>query len=313
MSQQLNQFRQLRRFQMNRQHQLALGLLVLYLALASFAAGASQLPGALAGALLGGCLWWVARRLFGDRGGLLALVFYLCSPISLLAARQLPFAGMLAAIVLFGGVYACIGVAHAMQGPLHKWPPRLMLLTAAFTVALLADPMAWLLLALLGLFWMAWVAEYRRALVMLLGAASLLASQLLGFAARLAVPNLAGSGWKWPHFCPQNLQKFFDFVANPLVFGLTLVAFLLLLVDRRARYLGNLAPLISALVVLLLGTAGNSALALYWAWPFWLLGLAGIFADGMHLRWARILQPVLVVLALNGAIQMVLQVVALRR
>jgi len=312
MSEKLEKFSQLRRFQMNRQHQLALGLLFFYLLVATCSAGFAHLAEAMAGAALGGCLWWVARRLFGDKGGVVALVFYLCSPISLLAARQLSFHGMVAGIVLFGGVYACIGVAHAMQGPLHKWPPRLMLLTAAFTVAQVADPAAFVALALLGLFWMGWVAEYRRALVLLLGGAALLASLGLGLVWRSMLPNLAGAAWAWPQISLGNLANFFFFSTYPLGLLLSMVAAFLLVVDRRARYFGNTAPLISALLILLLGANGLGAIPIFWAWPFWLLGIAGIFADGLELRRSRILQSVLAVLALDGAIQVVLQIVAYR-
>ena len=60
-------------------------------------------------------------------------------------------AEVLAALGVYGGVYTCIGVAHAMQGPRRKWRPRLVLLTAAFGMAAAAHIAALPVVAILGL------------------------------------------------------------------------------------------------------------------------------------------------------------------
>ena len=73
-------------------------------------------------------LWWVTRRLYGNLGGYTALALYCFSP-PVLKACVAP-TEMLAALGVYGGVYTCIGVAHAMQGPRRKWRPRIVLLTA---------------------------------------------------------------------------------------------------------------------------------------------------------------------------------------
>ena len=83
--------------------------------------------------MLGGCLWWVTRRLYGNLGGYTALALYCFSP-AMLKACVAPNAEVLAALGVYGGVYTCIGVAHAMQGPRRKWRPRMVLLTR---------PLAW--------------------------------------------------------------------------------------------------------------------------------------------------------------------------
>src|SRR6202046_5302073 len=93
-----------------------------------------RLPFLFAGFLLGGCIWWVTRRLYGNLGGYTALALYCFSPAVLLACVT-PNAEVLAALGLYGGVYTCIGVAHAMQGPRRKWRPRIILLTLLFGVA----------------------------------------------------------------------------------------------------------------------------------------------------------------------------------
>ena len=73
---------------------------------------------------------------------------------------------MLAALGVYGGVYTCIGVAHAMQGPVAKWRPRIVLLTAAFGLAAASHIVALPVVALLGLAAMLWVAEGRRSQVL---------------------------------------------------------------------------------------------------------------------------------------------------
>src|SRR5579871_2264415 len=93
-----------------------------------------RLPFLFAGCLLGGCIWWVTRRLFGDFGGYTALALYCFSP-PILKACIVPNPEVLAALGIYGGVYTCIGVAHAMQGPKRKWRPRLVLLTLIFGAA----------------------------------------------------------------------------------------------------------------------------------------------------------------------------------
>ena len=54
-----------------------------------------RLPFLFAGVLLGGCIWWVTRRLYGNLGGYTALALYCFSPpcskhVSLPIPRCLP-------------------------------------------------------------------------------------------------------------------------------------------------------------------------------------------------------------------------------
>src|SRR5215469_14990652 len=92
-----------------------------------------RLPFLFAGFVLGGALWWVTRRLYGNFGGYTALALYCFSP-AILKASVTPNPEILAAVGLYGGVYTCIGVAHAMLGPRRKWRPRIVLLTMIFGV-----------------------------------------------------------------------------------------------------------------------------------------------------------------------------------
>ena len=80
-----------------------------------------RLPFLAAGLLLGGGLWWVTRRLYGNLGGYTALALYCFSP-AVLKACVAPTPEVLAALGVYGGVYTSIGVAHAMQGRSWDWP-----------------------------------------------------------------------------------------------------------------------------------------------------------------------------------------------
>ena len=97
-----------------------------------------RLPFLAAGCMLGAGLWWVTRRLYGNMGGYTALALYCFSP-AVLNACVSPSPDILAALGVYGGIYTCIGVAHAMQGPRRKWRPRIVLLTACFGLAAAAQ------------------------------------------------------------------------------------------------------------------------------------------------------------------------------
>ena len=241
--------------------------------------------------LLGGCLWWVARRLFGTRGGYTALGFFVFSPL-VRAAVYCHWQDLLAAVGLFGGVYTCIGVAHAMQGPIRKWPPRLILLTAAFTVTAFMHPVAFVLMALLGLGLMCWVAEFRRGMVMLLGFAAFSFAALLGMLVHAVLPGIFGGALSWPRlgwFALGDLFYTYAWTSLVLIFVLVLV---LLAIDHRARYFGNLAPLLCAAVLLGLEFPTAPGMGALWATPFLLTGAAGVLADGYELKRGRVVECV---------------------
>ena len=113
------------------------------------------------GCVLGAGLWWVTRRLYGNLGGYVALALYCFSP-PILKACVSPNPDIFAALGVYGGIYTCIGVAHAMQGPRRKWRPRIILLTVVFGIAAASHIAALPVTALLGLVLMMWIAEGRR-------------------------------------------------------------------------------------------------------------------------------------------------------
>src|SRR6202167_6084257 len=211
-----------------------------------------RLPFLLAGCVLGGGLWWVTRRLYGNLGGYTALALYCFSP-AVLRACVAPNAEVLAALGVYGGVYTCIGVAHAMQGPRRKGRPRIVLLMGAFAVAAAAHVAALPVVALLGLATMVWVAEGRRSQVLPVVLTAVAGALLLVFACYGFSPDAfsyvfrSAAGFLWVSLDPA--RRFFSTLGNAGVTLASAAALVLYLGLRRSRYFGNTAPLLCALVL----------------------------------------------------------------
>jgi hypothetical protein len=241
-----------------------------------------RLPFLMAGCVLGGGLWWVTRRLYGNLGGYTALALYCFSP-AVLRACVAPNSEVLAALGVYGGVYTCIGVAHAMQGPVAKWRPRLVLLTAVFGVAAASHIAALPVVALLGLAAMLWVAEGRRTQVLPVVLAVVAGALVLVFACYGFSPDAfsyifrSAAGFLWVSVDPA--RRFFSALANAGIAVASAAALVLYLGLRRSRYFGNTTPLICALVLMVLVMTGAPGSPWLWALPFLLTFVGGVFAD----------------------------------
>src|SRR5208282_3445371 len=124
-----------------------------------------HLPFIFFAAWLGGGLWWVARRLFGNEGGFFALGLYCFCP-DVVRYAVMPNNDVLAMWGLYGLVYTAMGVAHAMQGPRSKWKPRIVLLTTALGLTAAAHLLAAMVGFVVALVLMLYLAERRRSYVM---------------------------------------------------------------------------------------------------------------------------------------------------
>ncbi len=241
-----------------------------------------RLPFLLAGCVLGGALWWVTRRLYGNWGGYTALALYCFSP-PVLRACVVPNPEVLAALGIYGGLYTCIGVAHAMQGPRSKWRPRITLLTVIFGIAAAAHIVALPVVALLGLSAMLWVAEGRRTQVLPVVLLASAGALVLLFACYGFSPDAfsylfrSAAGFLSVSFDPA--RRFFSTLGNAGITVAAAAALVLYLGIGKARYFGNTAPLLFALILLALVTTGVPASPWLWALPFLLTFVAGVFAD----------------------------------
>jgi hypothetical protein len=244
-----------------------------------------RLPFLLAGCVLGAGLWWVTRRLYGNLGGYTALALYCFSP-AVLRACVAPNAEILAALGLFGGVYTCMGVAHAMQGPRRKWRPRIVLLIAAFGMAAAAHIAALPVVALLGLAAMLWVAEGRRSQVLPVVLAAVTGALIAVFACYGFSPDAFSyvfrSGAGFVSFSLDPVHRFFSTLGNAGVTMASAASLILYLGIRRARYFGNTAPLLISLVLFPLILTGTQGSPWLWALPFLLTFVGGVFADAFE-------------------------------
>ena len=272
-----------------------------------------RLPFLLAGCMLGGGLWWVTRRLYGNFGGYTALALYCFSP-AVLRACVAPNAEVLAALGVYGGVYTCIGVAHAMQGPQDKWRPRIVLLTAAFGLAAAAHIAALPAVALLGLVAMLWVAAGRRSQVLPVVLVAVFGALVLVFACYGFSPDAfsyvfrSGAGFLSVSLDPA--RRFFSTLGNAGITVAAAAAVALYVGIGRSRYFGNTAPLLCALVLMVLVMTGAPGSPLLWALPFLLTFVGGVFADAYESSRGRMamaaggaivaLQAVFCVLSLPG-------------
>lgn len=241
-----------------------------------------RLPFLFAACALGGALWWVTRRLFGNLGGYTALTLYCFSP-AVLKTSISPNPEILAALGIFAAVYTSIGVAHAMQGPRRKWRPRIVLLTVALGVAAASHIVSLPIAALLGLLLMLWIAEGRRTQILPIMLAAGAGALLLLFACYNFSPDAFSyvfrSSAGFISISTDPARRFFSTLANAGITIATIAAFALYLAVRRSRFFGNTAPLLCTVALLFVVTVGVPSSPWLWAQPFLLTFIAGVFAD----------------------------------
>jgi hypothetical protein len=236
---------------------------------------------------LGGGLWWVARRLFGNEGGFFALGLYCFCP-AIVQSAVIPNNDVLAMWGLYGVIYTAMGVAHAMQGPRSKWKPRIGLLTVALGLTAAAHLLAAILGFALALIWMLYLAERRRSYVMQILIFSAIGALAILFAFYAFRPEpfsyvfTGGSARFW--FSLEGARRFVLNIANAPIVISALVAFILYLAVPRCRYFGNTAPLVMTLLLIPLFTTQAISEPWLWALPFLFTFIGGVFADSLETR-----------------------------
>ena len=258
--------------------------------------------------MLGGCIWWVTRRLYGNLGGYTALALYCFSP-AILKACVSPNPEVLAALGVYGGVYTCIGVAHAMQGPRRKWRPRIVLLTAIFGVAASAHIVALPLAALLGLVAMLWVAEGHRSQTLPVVLTASAGALLLRIRLLRILPRCLQLCLPFRCRIPVVLRRpgpalLSGALPNGGVTVAACAALVLYLAARKSRYFGNTIPFLCALILMLLVTTDVPGSPWLWSLPFLLTFVGGVFADTYEGPRGRLAlgAAAAIVLAASGAV-----------
>lgn len=253
------------------------------------------------GVMLGGSLWYVARRLFGDAGGYIVLMLYCFSPAMILNVAGAHNLGEMGGVWgAFGAIWTAIAVAHTLYAPrevvLWNWRRILLLgLSIALTVG---NQFSLTVLVIVALLLMLWVAPVRKGAVLVIwGAAGVVAIVLLlsSYFFNIGLFWQAMMHARWLDFDPRSLLVAVSYRHSaetifrgspPLMLGLptALAAFASW---KRARYFSNGAPLGIAGLLLVLGLASSGfpgdgfALA---ALTFLFVFVAGVFADLMETR-----------------------------
>jgi len=240
---------------------------------------------------LGAGLWWVARRLFGNEGGFLALALYCFCP-AIVRYAVVPNNEILAMWGFYGLVYTAIGVAHAMHGPRRKWKPRIILLTLALGLTAAAHLLAALLGFLASLAFMFYLAERRRSAVLLIVTYAAIGAGVIEFACFSFRPQYflyvfsGGSARFW--FALDGVRAFAADQGNwpiSIAGGIALVVYSGL---RRSRYFGNTTPLLMLLATAFLSTTQVFSAPWVWALPFLFTFVGGVFADVLETKYRRL-------------------------
>jgi hypothetical protein len=251
-------------------------------------------PFLLMGLLLGASLWYVARRLFGNPGGYVALVMYVFSPV-FIARSSLAGPQIAAAWGAFGTIFTAIAVAHTLYAPREVilWNWRRILLLGVAIALMLGAQFSTVILLPVALAFMWWAVPHRRLAATVILAASvgvamflLLASYMFrfaDFAAGLAHAQwfpFSGSVAAMP--VVYRLNGMFLLRDSPAISLMFLIAIVAFVAWRRPRFFGTAAPLIVFAVLLagaLTSTQGVGLTFIFVALTFLMVFVAGVFSD----------------------------------
>ena len=256
----------------------------------------ARAPFLMFGILLGASLWYVARRLYGNNGGYIALTLYCFAPGMIRAASGWfaePETG--AAWGAFGAIFTSIAVAHTLYAPrevvLWNWR-RITLLGVSLALAI-GSQFSLIVMVPLSLGFMLYLAPTRRGAAVVIWIAACVLALAILFAAYFFNPfsfwqGLRHAEWfgiTWQAFTMGGAYR--ELLAElgqgspALVLALP-VSLITYAAWPRARYFGNTAPLLVAGLCLLLGFASPHYQGLGFqlvALPFLFVFVAGVSAD----------------------------------
>jgi hypothetical protein len=258
-------------------------------------------PYILFGLMLGASLWYVARRLYGNAGGYIALALYCFSPAMIVNVAGAQSLGEIGAVWgAFGTIFTAIAVAHTLYAPrevvLWNWR-RILLLGLSVSLAA-GNQFSLGVLALVILPLMLWVAPVRPRAVLAIWITAMAVAVVLLFTAYFCEPALFWQGMRharWMDFEPfafgvslsyGNVMRTILAGSPPLMLAMP-VTLITYFGWKRSRYFGNTAPLLIALLLLILALAapnfqgrGFHLTLLVFLFVF----VAGVFADLLETR-----------------------------
>lgn len=257
------------------------------------------------GLLLGASLWYVARRLFGNAGGYIALALYCFSP-GIVRSCALWFAEpeVGAAWGAFGAIFTAIAVAHTLYAPrevvLWNWR-RIMLLGLSLALAV-GSQFSLIVVVPAALAFMLYLAPTRRVAALAIWAVACVIADLLVYASYffrahafwqgILHASFFGISWKayaMPHAYQEVLKQLGQ--STPALVLALPIALVTYFCWPRTRYFGNTAPLLVAAssLGLAVGTPHYPGLGFQFiAVPFLFVFVAGIAADLLETRHRQI-------------------------
>ncbi|HET9181918.1 MAG TPA: glycosyltransferase family 39 protein [Candidatus Angelobacter sp.] len=277
----------------------------------------ARVPFMFFGVWLGAALWWVARRLFDDAGGYVALGLYCSSPAMVMISSDIG-PEVLLAWSIFGLIYTAIGVSHTLYAPRRKWLPRIVILGLSIGFSLATAPWS-VTIVLLAFAFMLYLAPGRRraATMVLLGGLA------IGIGIYSLFVGLTGAHWFpahhliTPHASLEVVRNigfaFAEGFTRPdsyLFAAFFITALIIYGSWPRAQYFGNTAPLVSGFATVLLFAfvpalhIWSATLGLVFVFVF----IGGVAADLLDTRLRR---RISVILSAGFLLRAVLGVLAL--
>jgi hypothetical protein len=266
-----------------------------------------RFPFLIAGVLLGASLWYVARRLYGNIGGYVALVLYCFSPLTIESSSEIGPA-VVGAWGGFGLIFTSIAVAHTLYAPrevvLWNWR-RILLMGLSIAICVGAQFSFWVLL-LPALLFMLWVGHVRPgAVLVIFGAACAVGAILLwafyGFRPVVFAHALKSANWlevASHEFLAPGMSWLLSsfFLENGLgLLILVAVALVTFIVWKRPRFFGTAAPLLVTLLLFSLAVRMHfsATFFLFLGVPFLMLFIAGVSADLLESRYAVVFNAII--------------------
>src|ERR1700722_703848 len=267
----------------------------------------ARLPYLLFGVLLGASLWYVARRLYGNAGGYIALTLYCFSPAILRSSTLYsvpPEIG--AAWGAFGTVFTAIAVAHTLYAPREVviWNWRRILLLGLSLALAIGSQFSLIILVPIALAFMLYLAPTRRRAAVAIWLAACGVAFLLLMASYLFHLGVFWQGMRHATFFGITAKAFLVPAtylrilaqlgqSGPVLLVAIPATLITYFVWRRPRYFGNTAPLLIAGLFLLFSLAtphypgfGFQLMAV----PFCFVFIAGIAADLLETRHRELVQ-----------------------
>jgi hypothetical protein len=221
------------------------------------------------GVMLGGSLWYVARRLYGNAGGYIALALYCFSPAMIVNVGGAQSLGEMGSVWgAFGSIFTAIAVAHTLYAPREVvlWNWRRILLLGLSLTLVIGNQFSLSIVALAALLLMLWVAPIRKRAVVAIWTTAAAFAAILLYASYFGAFYLFWQSLRHAIWLDVHLPALFAaisykhlaselFGGAPALLLLLPAALLTYIAWKRARYFGNTAPLLVAAFLLLLAIA----------------------------------------------------------